>query len=130
MALRDYDPKNPPLAKLHVFAQLDRDLARFKAGRSRLAWKAFPIREKAPPHKEIGRIEFTTDGGIAFTFNVATPQERSWSISAQNLFNCIETADRLYVTEADKPVMVAKAKKLRDAGKVPRIREAKRKGKK
>lgn len=132
--LLPFDPQNPPLAKLHVVAQLDRDLAVFKSGRTRVAWKAFPIRDQKTK-EEVARIEFTSDGGISFTFNIATAKERSWAISAQALYNCVEAADRLYVAEQSKqaatrnaPVAVKKAAAMRESSKTlkQKVKKAKR----
>lgn len=127
MTLKQYDPANPPAAKLHVMAQVDRDLSTFATGRTRMAWKQFPVRDEKTK-AEVCRIEFTNDGGLSFVFDAATAKERAWSISINALYHCVAEADALYAkakTAAATPA--GKAHTMRAASKVPRIREVKRK---
>lgn len=132
--LLDFDAQNPPRAKLHITAQLDRDLAVYKAGRTRVPWKVFPIKDKETK-EQVARIDFNQDGGISFTFNIATAKERSWAISLQALYDCVESADKLYVAEQVKlaaarnaPVAVKKAAVLRASTKTlkQKVKKAKR----
>ena len=133
--LESYDINNPPLAKLHIIAQLDRDLARYSSGRTRLPWKSFPIKDKET-RADVARIEFNQDGGISFTFDIATTKERSWAINLQSLFDCVEAADALYraeliktAAEKNRPKASVKAAALREASKTlkQKVKKAKRK---
>jgi len=132
--LLNFDPQNPPLAKLHVTAQLDRDLAVYSAGRTRVPWKVFPIKDKETK-EQVSRIEFNSDGGISFTFDIATAKERSWAINLQALYDCVSEADRLYLIEQAKqaatrnaPAAVKKAVVMRESAKTlkQKVKKAKR----
>ena len=125
-ALRTYDPANPPAAKLHVTAQVDRDLTAFSTGRTRMAWKQFPVRDEKTK-AEVCRIEFTNDGGLSFVFDGATAKERAWSISINALFDCVTEADKQYVAaRVAAATPVGKAKTMRAAAKIPRPRVVKK----